>query len=58
MKFRLKVKINSKRWKVGTNSYNSLQEANKRVEELSAVGIVAKVYSEADLFDNTKSIIW
>lgn len=40
--FRLKVKFGSK-WKWGVNDYTSREAAQKRVEELRAVGIISKI---------------
>lgn len=38
-------------WKWGVNSYDSEEEAEKRVNELSRVGIKARIKPETELFN-------
>ena len=46
--FRLQIRFGN-RWKWGVKDY-SLEQAHKRVEELKAVGIKARVKPVAELF--------
>lgn len=46
MKYRLNVKVNRSRWKLGIVVYNSYLEAQIRQEELSLIGITSKVVDE------------
>lgn len=46
MKFRLKVKYTKRSWKTGINVYDTIEQANARVEELKKVGITAKVIED------------
>lgn len=46
MKYRLNVKVNRSRWKLGIVVYNSYLEAQIRQEELKLVGITSKIVDE------------
>ena len=46
MKYRLKVKYTKRTWKTGIQVYNTIEEANARVEELKKVGIISKVIED------------
>lgn len=46
MKFRLKVKVNSRRWMVGMVVYDNMAQAEDRIQELEAKGIKAIVVDE------------
>lgn len=48
--FRLQVWFN-KHWKWGVNQYNTVEEAIARVQELSKVGIKARVKPASELFN-------
>lgn len=48
--FRLKVWI-SRHWTWGRVSYDTLETATQRVQELKAVGIKAKVAPSSELFN-------
>lgn len=50
--YKLQVKI-KKRWVWGINTYDTLTEAERRIDELSKVGISARVKEEAEF---TKSL--
>lgn len=47
--FRLQVKVKGK-WRWGIRQYETIEEANARVEALSKVGIVARVAETTDLY--------
>lgn len=47
--YRLQVFF-QKRWRWGTVEYTSLEKANDRVQELTKVGIKARVKKNAELF--------
>lgn len=46
MKYRLNVKVNRSRWKLGIVVYNSYIEAQIRQEELKLIGITSKIVNE------------
>lgn len=48
--YRLQV-MYQRRWKWGIRSYNTIEEALKRVGELAKVGIEARVKTEYELFN-------
>ena len=48
--YRLQVKV-SKDWKWGIVEYDSLEKAEARVDELRAVGIMARVKESRELFN-------
>ena len=48
--FRLQVKY-EKSWRWGIKEYATKEEAEKRVAELAKVGIVARVKTNAELFN-------
>lgn len=46
MKFRLKVKMTKRTWKLGIKVYNSVEEAEARKAELKAIGIESIIVDE------------
>lgn len=48
--FRLQVWCQRK-WQWGLNTYNTMEEADKRLQELARVGIKARVKPLAELFE-------
>lgn len=46
--YRLKVKVSSRRWKIGKVFYETLQDALRRRDELKAMGIISKVVTDID----------
>lgn len=41
--YRLKVKVNSRKWKLGINVYKSIEDAEARKKEMEAVGHKVKI---------------
>lgn len=48
--FRLQVRY-GRSWKWGLNVYNTLEDAQKRVEELNKVGIKSRIKKNEELFN-------
>lgn len=46
MKYRLKAKVSSRRWKLGVVVYSTLEEAQKRAREMTSLGVKVIIVDE------------
>ena len=46
MKYRLKVKMSKRMWKLGINTYDTIEEARMRQAEMKLVGIDSVIVNE------------